>query len=566
MTYYFRYLMNNKVFSLFLTFNYLITTNIHHKTYSSEMGTLVKEAPLFTFGVIADIQYADRNDALNYPRTVVRHYRNARTLTKLAYEYWSSLPARDPSTDHMSPNWPRPDFVLQLGDLIDGWNSRKSKHAAAALHETPQSGAPRSQSHESISERAVSSLAPSFSILPAPTFHVWGNHELYCFTRSQLLAHPVLGSSVRSLGFPSVQNASESLSLERLGFRSSTRMSLDSQPQLQLMLATAPEPERSTPNVFPGYYSFTYPLESSSSSSADESGCGARSVWRFVALDTYEVTPLGYAPHEAPFIEAQKTLELRNPNEDKNSPIGLEFPRYSAFNAGVSSAQLDWLEAQLQSARSNRERVVVFTHAPFAYGMIMYEDSESWSAPELMAVVSRFDDVVALVLAGHDHFLHILAQPFRPLCVANANNSSADASQTIATVPEASSISSQVREPPPLPDDPRTSRPAASACKVGGECDCMTRNGLVSASPVFPPTPTADGLYPLLTYAAAESDSALPRHVRAPLHLVVPAVLEAPTDRDGVNAAATVAVFADRLEVRGVGTQPRVPHIVLHLC
>lgn len=215
-------------------------------------------------------------------------------------------------------------------------------------------------------------------------------------------------------------------------------------------------------------------------------------------------------------------------------------------------------------------------HTPFAYDMIMYEDSESWSAPELMAVVSRFEDVVALVLTGHDHFLHILAHPFRPAfssCPANQSHSASDVSTTPPTtrttggISEGSSGASPKREHPLLPDDPRTSLPAASACKVGGECDCMARNGLVTdaPSPAAPPAHTAEGLYSLLTYAAADPDSAQPRHVRAPLHLVVPAVLEAPTDREGANAAATVAVFADRLEVRGVGARPRVPHIVLHL-
>lgn len=287
------------------------------------MGTLPKEAPLFTFGVIADVQYADRDDALNFPRTVVRHYRNARTLARRAYEHWSSLPARDSLTWHSSSNWPRPDFVLQLGDLIDGWNSR---HSAP---KSRQPDAPRSHESATVSERAVSALAPYFSALSAPTFHVWGNHELYCFTRSQLLSHPVLGSSVRALGFPSVQNASEYSSLQRLGFRSSTAAvaaaaspsaSSESQSQSQLPDADA---ERSSPNVFPGYYSFYPPsLDQSAGGSGSGRAADVRCRWRFVALDTYEVTAHGYAPHEAPFVEAQRTLALRNPNEDKNSPTG----------------------------------------------------------------------------------------------------------------------------------------------------------------------------------------------------------------------------------------------------
>lgn len=315
------------------------------------MGTFPNEAPLFSFGVIADVQYADRDDALNYPRTVVRHYRNARTLTRHAYEHWSSLPPRDSLMWHSASNWPRPEFVLQLGDLIDGWNSRQTR--------TKSSQSDANRSSESVSERAVSSLASHFSTLPAPTFHVWGNHELYCFTRSQLLSHPVLGSSVRSLGFPSVQNATEYSTLQKLGFLSSTstadaafEKSVDLHSDSDSRSETEPvseseaesqDPERfsPTPNVFPGYYSFTYSPSASTSSlsnspnpnpkptsTREQSRSGGEGLpvagvrWRFVALDTYEVFAHGYAPHEAPYREAQSTLALRNPNADKNSPTG----------------------------------------------------------------------------------------------------------------------------------------------------------------------------------------------------------------------------------------------------
>lgn len=59
-----------------------------------------------------------------------------------------------------------------------------------------------------------------------------------------------------------------------------------------------------------------------------------------------------------------------------------------------------------------------------------------------------------------------------------------------------------------------------------------------------------------------------------PLHFLVPAIVECvPQEgggsgkradgRCGENAAATIQVFSNRLEVRGVGKISRVPHIVL---
>ena len=67
-------------------------------------------SPLFSFGVIADIQYADIEDAMNFSKTEHRGYRNALQEAKRAVEYWKQLS-------------PPPVFIAQLGDLIDGQNS-----------------------------------------------------------------------------------------------------------------------------------------------------------------------------------------------------------------------------------------------------------------------------------------------------------------------------------------------------------------------------------------------------------------------------------------------------------
>uniref|UniRef100_A0A8C6TK03 ADP-ribose/CDP-alcohol diphosphatase, manganese-dependent n=1 Tax=Neogobius melanostomus TaxID=47308 RepID=A0A8C6TK03_9GOBI len=109
-------------------------------------------APLFTFGVIADVQYADLEDGSNFARTRTRYYRNSLQLLRKAREHWSGSAVR-------------PEFVLQLGDLIDGFN---------ALH-----GASRS---------ALDTVLREFrSGVVDEVHHVWGNHELYNFSREELL-------------------------------------------------------------------------------------------------------------------------------------------------------------------------------------------------------------------------------------------------------------------------------------------------------------------------------------------------------------------------------------------
>ncbi|KAI4803373.1 hypothetical protein KUCAC02_006922 [Chaenocephalus aceratus] len=93
--------------------------------------------PLFTFGVIADIQYADLEDGFNYSRTRKRFYRSSLQLLKNAQRSWAESAVR-------------PEFILQLGDIIDGFNKG---HGA--------------------SERALDTVLREFSV-PAEVHHVWG--------------------------------------------------------------------------------------------------------------------------------------------------------------------------------------------------------------------------------------------------------------------------------------------------------------------------------------------------------------------------------------------------------
>lgn len=106
--------------------------------------------PLFTFGVIADIQYADLDDGYNFQRTSRRFYRTSIDLLRNALRAWSTAAVK-------------PSFVLQLGDLIDGYN----KPAGA-------------------SERALAAVLEELGSASVHTHHVWGNHEFYNFSRDWL--------------------------------------------------------------------------------------------------------------------------------------------------------------------------------------------------------------------------------------------------------------------------------------------------------------------------------------------------------------------------------------------
>lgn len=113
---------------------------------------VTKEQPCLSFGVIADVQYADADDGYNYAKTRRRYYRTALKMLDNAVSRWN--------TDTKL----KPQFVIQLGDAFDGLNKRQNT-----------------------SESALSDFLKSFSRFSGSVYHIWGNHEYYNFSREYLL-------------------------------------------------------------------------------------------------------------------------------------------------------------------------------------------------------------------------------------------------------------------------------------------------------------------------------------------------------------------------------------------
>lgn len=110
------------------------------------------DQPCLSFGVIADVQYADADDGFNYTQTCRRYYRTALRMLDKAVDNWN----------HDKLN--QPQFVLNLGDAFDGLNKRQHT-----------------------SESALADVVQSFSKFHGPVYHIWGNHEYYNFSRDYLL-------------------------------------------------------------------------------------------------------------------------------------------------------------------------------------------------------------------------------------------------------------------------------------------------------------------------------------------------------------------------------------------
>lgn len=250
--------------------------------------------PLFSFGVITDVQYADIPDGHSF-LGVRRYYRNSLLVLQRAVKKWN--------------NHQNISFSLNLGDIVDG-------------------KCPKDQSLN-----LVSKVIQEFKNFNGPVYHLIGNHCLYNLPRTKLL--PLL----------------------------------------------------SIPSVHPhAYYEFS-PIPE----------------YRFVILDGYDISAIGW-PHDHPHtIQALNFLNEKNPNENKDSPNGLVNleKRFVKFNGGVGKEQLKWLEKTLQDATKSNQKVIVCCHIPLDPGSTS-KDSLLWNYDEVMDVIHEYD-CVKVCLCGHDH-------------------------------------------------------------------------------------------------------------------------------------------------------------------
>uniref|UniRef100_A0A6B2LBD7 Calcineurin-like phosphoesterase domain-containing protein n=1 Tax=Arcella intermedia TaxID=1963864 RepID=A0A6B2LBD7_9EUKA len=105
----------------------------------------MEEKCLFSFGAIADVQYADAPDGWDFHKTALRRYRNSLVCLKEAVDCWESGPPIQ--------------FVVQLGDLLDGL-CRRDPHPI------------------------VNMLLKQFKNYDV--HNLVGNHELYNFRREEI--------------------------------------------------------------------------------------------------------------------------------------------------------------------------------------------------------------------------------------------------------------------------------------------------------------------------------------------------------------------------------------------
>ncbi|KAF4655339.1 hypothetical protein FOL47_009477 [Perkinsus chesapeaki] len=254
----------------------------------SALSTTATSTVLFRFGVIADVQYADVDNVFNYSHTKTRYYRRSAGALKQAIDWWNSF-----------------CFIVNLGDLIDGRNKGLDCQDAA-----------------------MGKVMLQVDALKCPkVVHMIGNHELYCFTRSDL-SKPHIFPPSRS---PYCLNRS-------------AQLGCDEYPTKE-------------PSSF--YYSFK---------PADN--------WLVVVLDPYDTSVMrdgggrhGYELTKDHGLDPQgyQLCQSHNPNKIDGKTdffaglTGLE-SRWAPVNGAVGKEQLSWLRGVLRSCHDRGTNVIILSH------------------------------------------------------------------------------------------------------------------------------------------------------------------------------------------------------------
>lgn len=238
-------------------------------TSSTEDSEVTASPPIISFGLIADIQYADNEDRWNFTQTTLRRYRNALQLVDEACQYWLN---KSPSIS----------FILQLGDIIDG---------ISATNQT--------------STKDLNSVLETFTkhFPSLPIYHIWGNHELYNFSRADLLNGPLCSFE--------------------------------------------------TKNIFPGHYGTITVCPNLRIIALD--------TYEFSALGVEETSEVYIQAIEL-LRKHNQNETLNSPTGLRGHQR-----RFVQFNGGLSSKQLDWLKVQLTDSKSRNEKVIVTgNHLPLS--------------------------------------------------------------------------------------------------------------------------------------------------------------------------------------------------------
>lgn len=307
---------------------------------SASSSSTLLDQPMYTFGVLADIQYAPIPDGHSYSGNP-RYYQHAKEAARHAALHFQEEKVQ---------------CVINLGDIVDGKCADVEKWGGTIDEEKKSEGYSGSGSSSSVGHEAIDDVLEALSSYKAGRMlHTYGNHELYNLSRLEL-GH--------KLSIPFIREPNND---ELVGYYDHILH----------------EPQRQ----------------------CDSDG----DTWklRFVVLDSYDICLLDRcADTSLKRKAAHEILSKHNPNypEQENSPEGLIglSRRFVAFNGGVDTPQLEWLENSMNSARENGEKVIICSHQPI-HPQSSFTTCLIWNYDDVLQIVRKYSDVVLASFSGHAH-------------------------------------------------------------------------------------------------------------------------------------------------------------------
>ena len=342
-----------------------------------------QQKPLFSMGMIADIQYAPIPDGFSYTGNP-RYYEHALEVAYHAFDHFQSSQV---------------DIVANLGDTIDGKCQDILEHGG----QWPPPGPPPSvittennnnndeqqqqnqhqegHEHPPPGRYALDHVKDAMSSYRhGPVIHSYGNHCLYNLNRAELEQH---------LQIPFVKEESSN----------NRNFKANEQKQGEHKCEQQQQPrQENQQHELVGYYSHDVMIRD-----------GTDSKIRLVVVDGYDIAMMQRCDKSSlKYKAAVEILKENNPvnflEGNINSPEGLKGlqRRFVAFNGGVGAAQLQWLKDTLEESRVQNRKVIVMSHNP------IHPDSSNpvcllWNYDDVLKILRQYPDVVVACFAGHAH-------------------------------------------------------------------------------------------------------------------------------------------------------------------
>jgi len=113
--------------------------------------------------------------------------------------------------------------------------------------------------------------------------------------------------------------------------------------------------------------------------------------WRFIVLDSSQLSLFGNLPTSPAYISAEKFL--------KDHPVE-SYSNALSWNGGIGDEQFDWLNSRLSKTKAQGQRAIVFCHHPISAAA-----SPSyllWESEKVLHLLEKSQVVVAY-FSGHFH-------------------------------------------------------------------------------------------------------------------------------------------------------------------